>query len=194
MVGGGLLREATQRKLRQLVATLQCWRLLVTAGRWTERDMKCRKLRARRWHHSMKLEGSLITQSAARYAEFTCPNTQRQHLQVLDKDLSEEIWKEKVTPNTIWRWDPHFQSAVVLFIGRCPWDARLAVVPQTTLHFINVADGKCLFCIQPTVFGLKDEWLDSNEAETRQVRSLHRPFQTRWWISRRRKLAFKKTT
>lgn len=191
-VGGGLLRDATQRKLRRVAATLQLRRLLVTLGRWTERDMKCRKRRARRWHLLMKLEGSLITQSAAHYGEFTCPNTRRQHLQVLDKDLSEEIWKEKVTPNTIWRWDSHFQSAVVLFIGCRPWDARLAVAPQTTLHFINVTDGKCLFCIQPTVFGLWDEWLDSSEAEMRQVRSPHRPFQTRWWVSRRRELALKK--
>lgn len=50
-----------------------------------------------------------------------------------------------------------------------------AAVDAASFH----TDGKCLFCIQSTVFSLRDERLRSNEAETRQVKRPRRPFQAR---------------
>lgn len=44
-------------------------------------------------------------------------------------------------------------------------------------------DGKCLFCIQLTVFAPRDERLRSNEAETRQVKCPRRPFRAHLRIS-----------
>lgn len=69
----------------------------------------------------IKLEECLITSSAARSGECVHPNTLRQHLQVFDKGLSEEIWKVDAIPITIRKWYFHFRSAVVLF-GHCSCD------------------------------------------------------------------------